>query len=298
MIVEGDAGFRSHCPGLLERIQAELTARPDIDSCARVALRLEDDARIGVLVTLPDGRVASRSVARHDDVIPTLQALLLVPEPAPTAPTARTAKRPKARPAPRRSPRLATTPALDRAESPVDQEARDLGFELSAITGARVGDGQFGFGAGVLSFVELYGWLVGFEGRLDGYRAMAGGDADTALELGLLAGRRFDLDGVTLDLTAGPAVAMRGLALSQTESVRVDDTTSMPPPTPPAPPDETPAPRLLLGARVGFSPRSLFRTFVGIDGEFGPGRRNSDPASGSLPRFCVGLALGATLGTP
>ena len=29
-------------------------------------------------------------------------------------------------------------------------------------------------------------------------------------------------------------------------------------------------PRLLVGARLGFSPHSVFRTFIGVDGEFGP----------------------------
>jgi hypothetical protein len=58
--------------------------------------------------------------------------------------------------------------------------------------------------------------------------------------------------------------------------------------------------RLLLGARLGFSPRSVFRTFVGIDGEVGPTQASNDDVSASarLPSFSVGLALGATVGTP
>jgi hypothetical protein len=58
---------------------------------------------------------------------------------------------------------------------------------------------------------------------------------------------------------------------------------------------------LLVGARLGFSPRSVFRTFVGFDGELGPSRTVDPEANVSSPRiptFTVGLALGATVGTP
>src|SRR5687767_5741904 len=80
MAIEPDAGFRARYPDLLESIQSELAARADIDACARVALRLETGAGIDVSVTLPDGRTASRNVARRDDVMLALQALLLVPD--------------------------------------------------------------------------------------------------------------------------------------------------------------------------------------------------------------------------
>ena len=178
---------------------------------------------------------------------------------------------------------------------------RSFGFELSAVTGARVGDGQLGYGAGVLSFVQVNRWLFGFQGRADGYRSLPEGDPQTVLALGLLAGRRWELGGVALDVTAGPALAIQGLALSRTESVHVDSS-SMSAPEPPAPiPEPGPGakPRLLLGARLGLSPRSVFRSFVGLDGEVGPTPGNSSDANvGHLPRFSIGLSLGATVGTP
>ena len=80
--IEPDDDFRSRFPELVERIRGELSARTDIDTCARVELRASD-AVITVSVTLPDGRAASRSLLRPDDVVPTLQGLLLVPEPSP-----------------------------------------------------------------------------------------------------------------------------------------------------------------------------------------------------------------------
>jgi hypothetical protein len=60
---------------------------------------------------------------------------------------------------------------------------------------------------------------------------------------------------------------------------------------------------LLVGARLGFSPRSVFRTFVGVDGELGPSRTAAAPeanvsSSPRMPTFTVGLSLGATVGTP
>jgi hypothetical protein len=300
--IEPDAGFRVRFPQLLERIQTELSARTDIDACARVALRLQANVSIEVSVTLPDGRAAARRVERDDDVIPTLQALLLVPDHVEAAPkTAPSAPAPRQRQAPHAS--WPSRVERDVPSAPVTAPRR-LGVEVSAISGARVGDGQFGYGAGALSLVEIYHWLVGFEGRADGYRSLLGGDPETALELAILTGRRFDFESVALDLTLGPGVAMKGFSLSQTQSVRVDagsGAIAMPPPAPPPESSSGPVPRLLLGARLGFSPRSVFRSFIGVDAEVGPTR---DPAiqdasaSPRMPRFTVGLALGATVGTP
>lgn len=302
MAVEPDAAFRQRFPELLERIASEFSARRDIDACARIDLALHERDVIDLSVTLPDGRTAARSVTRRDDVIPTLQALLLVPEQV----VAAAAKAPTPDPV-RRAPRvrLAVQPARDVPEEPT-QPARQLGFELSVITGARIGDGQYGYGVGALSFLEIKSWLVGFEGRADGYRTLQGGDPETALELAFLAGKRLHFGSMALDLTLGPAIAMKGLAFSDVEAVSAVE---MPPATQPAmpparrlsEPSSGPVPRLLVGARLGFSPRSVFRTFVGLDGEVGPARApvapGDDVKSPGMPNFTVGLALGATVGT-
>lgn len=296
--LESDAAFRAHFADLLGHLQSELATRPDIDPCARIALHFDGESSIQISVELPDGRTASRRVTRADDIAPTLQALLLVPLPSPSVATAAAA--PAAKPAHRVTQR--TLPTVSDREPPPRTAPRQLGFELSFITGARAGDGQLGVGAGVLSFLEAQSWLFGFEGRADSYRAMLGnGDPETALELAILAGRRFHMAGWALDLTAGPAVAMKGLASSETEVVSANMTNSVPPPPARQPdPSSGPVPRLLLGARFGFSPRSVFRTFVGLDGELGPGRVANEAESNSarLPVFSLGLAVGATVGTP
>jgi hypothetical protein len=299
--LDSDSGFRSRFPELLARIEQELSRRTDIDACARVVLQ-GSDTRIVVAVTLPDGRAASRTLTRQEDVLPSLQALLLVPEPVVGSSSATRAPAP----APERA---ATTPTLP-ASRPRDVQsalppgaARQLGFELSVLSGMRVGDGQFSYGAGLLSFLEVKRWLIGFQGRADGYRSLRGSDPETALELAILAGRRIDLGGVALDLTAGPGVAMRGSSISETQSVAVMMNPASPPP-PPASLEEGgtgPSPRLLLGARLGFNPRSVFRTFVGVDGELGPRDTATSDAPtdvARIPTFSVGLALGATVGTP
>jgi hypothetical protein len=305
--VQADASVRARFPDLLERIQNELLARSDIDACARVTLRVESEAAFGVSVALPDGRSAARNAVRAEDVVPTLQALLLVPAPVPaSAPLAVPQPAPSA-PAIRRSARPAAVARSevvngDLSSSPATVP-RQFGFELSVISGVRFGDGQFGYGAGMLSFLQVSRWLIGFQGRADGYRSIVYGDPETALELALLAGRRFDLGGTALDLTAGPAIAMKGAAFSNTESEAVNGMPgpTMAPPPPRSEPSSRPVPRLLVGARLGFSPRSLLRTFVGIDGELGP-THTVDSASASsssrMPTYTVGFALGATVGTP
>jgi hypothetical protein len=307
MSVATDAGFRERHPDLLARIHSEFAARTDVDPCARVEIGV-DGGSIRVSVTLPDGRAASRSVTRSDDLVPSLQALLIVPDgPA-------VASNPAPRPSAPASPAApAYRPHSDRFErnaSILAPSPRTLGFELAVISGARVGDGQLGFGAGVLSLLEVRSWLLGFEGRIDAYRPLLGGDPGTVLELGILAGRRFDFGSVALDVTIGPAVAMKDFAVTETEnvSVQVNSTAPAPAPAPPPPPPTKieedpstgPAPRLLLGARLGFRPRSTFRPFLGLDGELGPSRIALDagPTASRLPTYVVGLAFGASVGTP
>lgn len=297
--IEADVAVRQRWPDLLERLRGEVVARADVEDCASVELRW-DAGMILLTVSLPDGRTATREVLRSEDVWPSLQALLLLPE-RPEPPPAIVER---ARPSPtRRAPLAPLHPERDEGQPVPLARARELGIELSVLAGSRIGDGQVSMGGGVLSFLELHGWLVGFQGRADGYRPLAGGDPQTTLELAVLGGKRWALGGVALDVTAGPAVAMTGFTVSQTESVYVDRNTARAAPPPPPPPRQEPSsgplPRLLLGARLGFSPRSVIRTFVGVDAELGLERKEADavPGPASLPRFSLGLALGGTVGT-
>lgn len=321
MIVGADAAVRDHWPDLVPTIESRLSTRADIDRCVHVDLRLVGNV-IMVSVTLPDGRAASRALTNSDDVIPTLQGLLLVPElvgesaplPSPAAVGATPSSTPR-RPAiaatssstrapPHQNAFVDQTPPTQRDQLPTTAAARSLGIELSLFTGARLGDGQLGIGAGALSFVELDAWLIGFVGRADSYRPVTGGDRETALELAILAGRRFELGSMALDVSAGPGLAVKGSSSSQGEEVHHESSTNtdtppdVPPPVLAPEPRSGPVPRVLLGARLGFGPRSVLRGFVGIDGEVGAELARSDPSSARLPAYSAGLSVGATVGTP
>jgi hypothetical protein len=164
-------------------------------------------------------------------------------------------------------------------------------------TGARIGDGQGSLGLGALSFLDLSGWLVGFEGRLDRYRQLGASNdwqgpadgASAALELAVLAGRRARLHSLAFDLLVGPAAALQGTTTSETKTEARTVTRS----------SSNTVPRLLVLSRLNFAATSTLHTFVALDGEFGPPRAPGDDLLGAprLPVWTVGLALGATVGT-
>lgn len=298
--IEADTAVRTRWPGLLDRVREAVGGRDDVDPCSTVALTLREGA-IGVEVALPDGRSARRSVPRSEDVLPVLEALLIVPEahreppgssipavsPATAPSTASASGPPDAAPA---RPASAPEPAREASALMPLQRPGHLRIELSAATGVRVGDGQAGVGLGVLSFLDLSGWLLGFAGRVDRYRVLAGPDSSGALELALLGGRRVWLRTMALDLAAGPAIALGGTTTysSQSNGNEVSGSAT------------NTVPRLLLEVRLAFSALSTVHTFVGLDGDFGPAR---SPDAGllnapRLPVWTLGLALGATVGTP
>ncbi|MGD0525446.1 MAG: hypothetical protein ABSE49_09900 [Polyangiaceae bacterium] len=307
--VEADANVRRRWPGLPERVREAFEAREDIDACARVTL-LMTNGSITVEVVLPDGRSASRFVSKLEDVVPTLEALLLVPSHRTPAET--TAFERPSSPPPPASPSIAPSPDTSsrraenlafaalptstrdrRAEAPAGSPPSRLRIELSVVTGARLGDGQVSVGAGALAFLDLGGWLVGFAGRADRYETLGGVYASTAVELALLGGRRIWLKTFALDLTAGPAVLPQGTTSVQSYQNQTTSESS-------GSSSSSLTPRLLVSARLNISARSTLRTFVGVDGELGPARASDDdPTTGArqLPVWTLGLALGASVGT-
>jgi hypothetical protein len=311
--IEADVSVNTRWPGLQNDLREAFEARDDIDRCARVALT-ERDASVTVEVVLPDGRSATRSLSRREDVVPTLEALLVMPQ---RSAQALQAQKAGLEPAPSGSPLASPMPAAPSGTAPAgtrpvpsapglavpSHEAAAplpgrppsrLRIELSVITGARIGDGQVGVGLGAFSFLEVSGWLVGFEGRADRYEVLSGGTPSAGtLELGVLGGPRFRFQNMALDLIAGPAAVLQGTTTFESKSTGgggsdVSGSSS------------STAPRLLLGARVNFGARSLLHVFVGVDGELGPPRLGdgaSMPGVPRLPVWTLGLALGATVGT-
>jgi hypothetical protein len=280
---EIDAAARAEWPDLPARIQSALAGRDDIDRCARITIRFEQDAFV-VEVTLPDGRSAARSLARKEDLLPTLEALLLVPasEPAPPAPEIEL-------PRPDRNP---TTTVVTAAPAP--PAPGWLRLEFSVAAGARIGDGQTGVALGALTLFDLHGWLLGFEGATQQYNGTDGGPGAATLELAMLSGRRFRFGDTALDVTAGPALATRGFGSRVSVSAQSG---SAPPPPPPAEGD-SPMKRLLCGARWTFRARSVLRVFAGVEGEIALDASPAGaPAAERLPSWTAGLVVGTTVGT-
>lgn len=299
LAIEADPRVLARWPDLPERVRSTFDHREDIDACARVKVALR--ARFHVEVTLPDGRVAERVVPHVEDVVPVLEALLVVPaskeigaseadvaappssEPPPVAPS------PPAFVPPREAKPAAPDGAPERDTSGDERPRkgrRPVGIELSALAGARTGGGPVGLGAGLLGFADVSGWLVGLGGRADHYASV---DVSmTAFTLAALGGHRFRWgDDTAIDLVAGPALLVLDSGEAR-ERVRANG------PQPPRTEEPLGSVRIVTGARLHFRMRSSFRTFVGVDGELGPSAVG--PPSHGLPVATIGVALGATVG--
>jgi hypothetical protein len=300
--VEADGRLPARWPDLLIQVHQAFDTRADVDACARIKLTT-GDAVVIVEVVLPDGRSAVRTVSHREDVLPALEALLLLPQTS--APTSAD----EASEAPPPTPAAAAVALVNRAEAVVTAPAREapshpstnspghVRVDLSVGAGARIGDGQVGVDLGVLSSLEIVGWLLGFQGHVNRYYPNSNGipdvrsDGAAALELGVLAGRRLRFQAVALDLVVGPALALHGATISSVQATpsgtTVNQTRS-----------DGPTPRLLASSRLTFG-RSALRSFVEVDGEIG----ERGPSSGSmplgpqLPAWIVGVAVGAVVGT-
>ncbi|HSS40652.1 MAG TPA: hypothetical protein VLT58_17935 [Polyangia bacterium] len=290
-----DPSVRGRWPEVAATIREAFQMRADVDTCARIEVTAMGTA-IDLIVVLPDGRVASRSVSRAEDILPALEGLLLLPDPAGEDHTTDTRAPPPNRRESEAPP--ASPPAVVRLAAPPAPVDRGTPFrlELDLAADARTGDGWVGGGGGVGAFADIAHWLVGFQGRIDGYRTAADtGGHGMALELIALGGHRFALGPTrTLDLTVGPALALHAAAAV---TARVSaQMTSVPMPQPDG---NQRLARLILGCRLTFGAQSLLRTFVQVDADIG----ERDPTSGStpdgagLPAWTVGLALGAAVGT-
>ena len=292
--VEIDPAVGARWPELPRHLRDALEGRDDLDRCARIAIHM-NAAAIALEVGLPDGRVASRAVSRGEDVVPTLEALLLLPS-GPRQPVGGAApEEPTAAPPPP-SPTSGGATVLSAVVEPTPPPAPRFRLESSLATGARIGDGQVGLSLGALTVFDLRGWLLGFEGAVDHYENTGAVASVDALALGLLAGRRFRFEPAMVDLTVGPAVALPGIGNRSAVKAEAGSSGGQAPP----PADDGPRARLLAGARVIFRPRSLVRPFGGVEAELGLGKTGTgfSPGELPLPRWVVGLVAGATVGTP
>jgi hypothetical protein len=302
--VEADSDLRARHPELAPHVHRAFDGRSDVESCPRITLSLER-SRIGVQVELPDGRSARRSLERSEDVVPTLEALLLVPEistagfeparpipPAPAKPKRRTASRPEP---------VSEIPELDRGVASSSSKTFQpslVRINLSGAVGARVGDGFVGATLGLSSFLEVSTWLVGLQARADQYKGAS--DSVGVLELAVPIGKRVYLEPFALDLVAGPAFAWQGASMQSDVAAQ-------------APEQDAPSdgvvrehivsesgvePRAFVGARLSFDALSSFHGFVAFDGDFALAENNDGPTGvPELPAWTLGLSVGSTVGT-
>jgi hypothetical protein len=303
--VEADAEVLSLFPELPERILRTFAWRVGVDTCAQVQLSMNHPA-ITVEVVLSDGRSASRSVPEREDVMAVLSALLLVP-PAESSPEASVVpaaasvetrssvegSRPRVVPQARPKRQARRKERMSGVELPPMRDASaevssGVGIELSVVTGARVGEEQTCFALGVLSLVDVSGWLVGFQGRGESYSVPRASPL-TAFSFSALGGGRFRSGSIAIDLLTGPTLLLR-----QQSTVRADSTGTIIEDT-----SSGAVPRWFFASHLNFATRSVLRGFVGIEGELAlpEGSSNAMPGPAPLPPWTIGLALGGTVGT-
>jgi hypothetical protein len=277
--VEAEPGLSAAHPALVGEVRRALADREGIEPCARVELGLERSA-ILVGVTLADGRSATRMIADSRDVVPVVEALLLVPaaepeaEPTP-APAAKAVERP-------RPVRRILAPEL--TAQPLAVGSSRTGIEVSLAAGVRLGDGQSSLGLGAISFLELSSWLFGLGLRADHYESSI--EAYSVAELMALFGHRFRVHRAAVDFVAGPALVLQA-----------DSTVEVGPAGESRHTGTEPVPRLAFAGHVHFGPPSSLHPFVGIEGEAGPTTVQDPQPSPELPAWTLGVALGASVGT-
>jgi hypothetical protein len=279
--VEAEPGLSAAHPALVDEVRRVLAQREGIEPCARVELGLARKA-ILVGVTLADGRSATRAIADSRDVVPVVEALLLVPAPEPEpppAPHAQTTQKPTERP---RSVRRIIAPELSAQPAPADPSRS--GVEVSLAAGVRLGDGQSSVGLGAISFLELSSWLLGLGLRADHYESPS--EAYSVMELMAPFGHRFRVHSAAVDLVAGPALVL------QTDSAVESGPNGESRHT-----GTEPVPRLAFAGHVHFGPPSSLHPFVGVEGEAGPTTVQDPQRSPELPAWTLGVALGASVGT-
>jgi hypothetical protein len=305
--LEVEAEVERRFPDLADRVREAFSARDDMETCPEVKLAFARQ-EIQLRVALADGRAAERTLARAEDVVPTLQALVIVPErtdaavpersfpdaPAPVATTRPTKARARSARTTRRTPARDAVVADRGVPSPtVSAEPSALRIELSAAVGAHSGENsRSSLNFGVQSLLDIHRFLAGFQVRLDQYQAMAEGMGG-ALELAALGGRRFELGVVALDVLLGPSLAFQTSSSTDVAAREGAEVTRLPPP----PTNEGGgAVFAFLGLRGSFFPNSNLRPFMSGDAALRLDTRES-PDSDVFPTWTVGVSVGATVGT-
>lgn len=284
------------------RVQGSVDARwldPIARACERLAAEpgSDPDARVRIVpsghdlvveVTLRDGRRTLRRVTAAERLVPTLEALVLVPALAPDESPAPPAEAPSALP---EKIDAEAPPSRGATSSPGPTAApAPVAFEASGLLGGRVAGPFVSVAPAIGGRLRLGPWLFGIAGRWDVVQRSTRASTSTfemeTVAFGIELGRRVPLGAGALDL----GVAPRLVAETQTaESVDGEQSSS--------------ATDLRLGALARWAPAPAgFHFVVELDAELSPSRlRRSlrlDPALPALPAWSAGIALGVAWATP
>jgi hypothetical protein len=245
----------------------------DLDRCAHVTVR-PDESGVRVRITTSDGREAERHVETVDDLLIAAEALLVLP------------------PMPTRSAKVSPLEVPPSEPNPVKREPTNAHVELGAGGSLRFGGGPLYAGGGISGFAgfALDRWLFTMIARLDAIDGVIGQPtpSDFTMEsaaIGVSAGRRLELDAVSLDALLGAnAVLERQDADDGDREVK-----------------ETAGDfRLTLALRVSGPRSAATRAFAIGDFEASPSRirtkRSLDQSLPTVPWWSCGLTVGVLWG--
>ena len=266
---------------LAQRLSEHLQTLTDVDRCAHVTLRPHGSG-LELVVESGDGRSASRTLQSEAELLRASDALLTLP--------------PAANPSlPRPLPRPASPSALEfpPKEQPGSIAHAGAHFEFGLGAQARMGGAPLFLGGGLAGFADVVqgAWLIQVSTHTDITTGRLSeptlGDyylASTAIGVGV--GRRFDIEGTSLDALLSPEVVLETQDADDGDR-DVNATAS--------------DVRLDLSARWSGPKRSTWRAFGSLDLELSPAHLRHQRSGGdSLPPFpswTCGLAVGVAWST-
>jgi hypothetical protein len=267
----------------IARVCEELPAMKDVDPSAQLRIKPDGDA-IELEATLGDGRRTSRRVRTPDELGWTVEALTVIPAqappidltPAPAAPL---------------EPLHAAAPTPRLADEPVD---RALSIELGALLGGRLSRAPTYLSPSLVGYagIRIRDWLFGLTLRWDLLDALVASSIPHDFEMESvgagfsIAKRLVASESVGLDLGANALLLAEKQSL---QGMRMERS------------DVDPDIRVGAFSRLSLG-RSAWRWALALDAEFSPlhlrHTRSFEPDAPSLPKWSVGLGIGAAWSGP
>lgn len=255
------------------RLARHLRGLSDVDRCARVTVR-PDGTGVAVRIVTGDGREAARHVETVDNLLTVTEALLVLP------------------PGPVHSAKLSPLEVPPSEPKPVKPELSTAHVELGAGAALRFGGGPLYAGGGVSAFAgfALNRWLFNVSARvdaIDGYVSQPT-PSDFIMQsaaIGVSAGRRLELDQVSLDTLLGANLILENQDADDGDREIQGTSGDF---------------RVGLALRVSGPCSAAIRPYAVVDFEASPSRVRSqkylDHSLPQLPWWSSGLAVGLLWG--